>query len=66
MTAATLAGSSRMTMWQVGRVVVTAPILRAADSSIAGGSIRSFAETIAQVGLFFHAAIVSFSSNMGA
>jgi hypothetical protein len=64
-TAATFAGSSRMTMWQVGRVVVTAPIFFAADASIAGGTMRSFAEITAHVGLVFHAATVSFSSNIG-
>src|SRR5277367_4250184 len=54
-TAATLAGSSRITMWQVCSVVVTAPIFLAADASMAGGTIRSLAEMIAHVGLVFHA-----------
>jgi hypothetical protein len=40
-------------------------IFFAADSSIAGGSIRWCVEMTAHVGLVFHAATVSFSSNMG-
>ena len=38
-TATIFAGSSRMDMWQVERVVVIAPIFFAAASCIAGGSI---------------------------
>jgi hypothetical protein len=65
MTAATFTGSCNMLMWHVSTVVVTAPILLAADSSIAGGSIRSFVEIMAHDGLVFQAATVSFSSNVG-
>lgn len=40
-TAATFAGSSSMTIMQVGRIIATAPILFAADSSIAAAAFRA-------------------------
>jgi hypothetical protein len=65
MTAATVDGSSSIDIWQVATVVVAAHIFFAAEASIAGGSIRSFVETIAHVDFVFQAATVSFSSNIG-
>jgi hypothetical protein len=50
-TFATSDGFSKMTTWHVDRVVVTAPIFFADAASIPGGSIQSFADTIAHVGL---------------
>jgi len=52
-------------MWHVERIVVIAPIFSAAVACMAGDTIWSFVEMRAHVGLFFHAATVSFSSNMG-
>jgi hypothetical protein len=54
-TFATSDGFFKMTMWHINRVVVTAPIFFADAASIPGGSIRSFADTIAHVGLVFQA-----------
>jgi hypothetical protein len=50
---------------EVGRVVAAAPNFFASACSMAGGSMRSFAEMITHEDFVFHAATVSSSSNNG-
>jgi hypothetical protein len=63
-TAAILAGSCNMLMLQVSTVVVNAPILFAANSSIAGGSVRSLVEITAHDDGFRHAIVATADGNV--
>src|ERR1700733_10076932 len=65
MTLATFSGSCSIARWHVCNVTAVAPSFFDADSSMAGGSIRSSAEITTHDGFVFHAATVNFSPNIG-